>query len=717
MSKELKGSVMLFLAALIWGSSFIVMKNAVDFLTPAVLLTIRFTLASIFLCVLFFKYIKTFPHDKIKGALLTGGCLFVAYYVQTWGLRYTTPGKNAFLTGIYCAIVPFLVWLIYKKRPDVYNFIAAILCIIGIGLVSLNGDLSVNIGDILTLCGGFLYAVHILMVKHFSKDVNEGAFTAVQFIGGAILACFVSLIVEDIHIITQIQPSIFFQIFYLAFFATAITMVCQTIGQKHTSECNASLILSLESVFGVLFSVLFYGEVLSLPIVLGFIIIFIAIIISETKLSFIKNKKITKTLLVFVVLSSTLTIPNVKAKDQLTVEAPYAYVYDVSTDQVLYTKNANKKIYPASMTKVMTALVALDHMDNLDTVVSIQEYDLKGLWEAGASVANFKVKEKVTYLDLLYGIILPSGADACRATSRVLFGSEEKMVEAMNKKAKELGLKDTHFVNSTGLHHDQHYTTVHDMAIITKTALKNSTFKKIFTSRSYRTQTTQHYMAASILKVYWKRRIGISHIIGCKTGYTDKSKSCLTCLVKSQNQDIICVFAKESGSDKYVSDAKKVIDYYNQHYHPMTVINKGDILAKIKIKDGVQEIYEIKASQDIAVFVDKTIQEKDIQTKYQGETELVAPTQKDKHIGKMLLTYNDQNIKEIDVHMSKSIDATDYAKFCRYVQENMVMLISIAVVIIVIIMMIVFFLKKRSQRKKLAYDKYKQEKLEKIKDK
>lgn len=291
MNHRVQGTIMLFMTALIWGSSFIVMKNATDFLTPAVLLFIRFTMASIILCLLFLKKVKTFPLKKIKYGLLTGCCLFLAYYVQTWGLSYTTPGKNAFLTAVYCAIVPFFVWIVDHKKPDIYNFIAAFLCVIGIGLVSLSGDLSMNIGDLLTLIGGCFYAVHILMVKKLSDGVDGIAFTVFQFIGAACLAFFVSLCSEDFTIMSQIQPSIYFQLFYLAFFATAVCLVCQTIGQKYTSECNASLILSLESVFGVLFSVLFYGEVLKLKVLSGFIIIFIAIIISETKLSFMKRHK------------------------------------------------------------------------------------------------------------------------------------------------------------------------------------------------------------------------------------------------------------------------------------------------------------------------------------------------------------------------------------------------------------------------------------------
>ena len=143
MSQKLKGSVFLFIAALIWGSSFIVMKSAVDFLTPAVLLLIRFVLAAIFLAILFFSKIKNLSKENILGGMLTGCCLFAAYYVQTWGLSFTTPGKNAFLTAVYCAIVPFLVWIIHHKRPDIYNFIAAFICILGIGCVSLNGFINI----------------------------------------------------------------------------------------------------------------------------------------------------------------------------------------------------------------------------------------------------------------------------------------------------------------------------------------------------------------------------------------------------------------------------------------------------------------------------------------------------------------------------------------------------------------------------------------------
>lgn len=678
--KKIVGPLMLFSASIIWGSSFVVMKNTVDFFTPGTLLFVRFTLASLFLTIMFFKQIKIYPKNKIFGGIITGFCVFIAYYVQTIGLSYTTPGKNAFLTAIYCAIVPFLIWIFYKKRPDFYHFIAAFMCIAGIGLISLDDTLTINIGDLLTICGGFLYAIHILLIKKYSLEVDGGAFSAIQFYGAAILALIVSLIFEDLTIITMIKPKIFFQIFYLAFFATSLCMVFQTKGQQTTSECNASLILSLESVFGVLFSVIFYGEVLTLKIFIGFVLIFIAIVTSETKLSFLKNKKLMSLFLSILIVVVSVCDTGAASWG---IEAPYAYVYNYTTGQELYSKNGDEKIYPASMTKVMTALLALEKMDNLDTVITIEEYDLQGLWERQATVANFEVGEKVSYRDLVHGIILPSGADACRAAARVLFGSEEAMAEAMTKRAKELGCTNTHFVNTSGLHENDHYTTVKDMAIITKEALKNDFFREVFSKRTYRTETEDRYMAASILKFKWKSGTSIDHIVGCKTGYTDNSKSCLTALVNSQGQDIICVFAQEDGSSAYVADAKVVINHCNNNYKLKALNKQGDVIDTIKIKDGVKESYEIKLSEDANIFLENNENIDRYTVTYKGVKEVVAPTVINDKLGTIQVKDGDTLLYEMNVVMEESIEATDFAKFVRFVLANILWIILSIIIILI----------------------------------
>lgn len=279
----------LFGAALIWGSSFFIVKNTVDVLPPNFLLAVRFSIGCLVLCLIFFKRLKQLNKSYLWQGAIIGFCLFCAYCSQTIGITDTTPGKNAFLTAVYCVIVPFLFWIISKKRPDFYNILAAVICITGIGLVSLQGDFSIRTGDALTLLGGFFYAAHMVCVAKFSKGKDPILITIMQFAYAAIFSWIVTLVFEPTP--SQFNGDIILSILFLAVFCTAGALLLQNIGQKHTHPAAASIILSLESVFGVLFSVLLYGERLSGRLIVGFLLIFIAVIISETKLSFLRRKK------------------------------------------------------------------------------------------------------------------------------------------------------------------------------------------------------------------------------------------------------------------------------------------------------------------------------------------------------------------------------------------------------------------------------------------
>lgn len=291
MNKELTGKFMLLGSALIWGSSFVIMKNAVDFLTPHVLLSIRFILSTLFMSLLFFRQLKNIKLSDLRGGFFAGLALFCAFTIQTFGLRLTTPGKNAFLTAIYCTVVPFLSWFWLKKKPDGYQWLAAVLCFVGVGLVSLDSSLNINIGDIYTLIGGVLYGMHILICEKAMQKTTPIIVTTLQFAFAGIFSLISALLFEDITIIRQIDSSVILQILYLAFFATTVAYIFQNSGQKRVNECTAALILSLESVFGVMFSILLKAEVLNIQIALGFAVIFVAIIISETKLSFLRGRK------------------------------------------------------------------------------------------------------------------------------------------------------------------------------------------------------------------------------------------------------------------------------------------------------------------------------------------------------------------------------------------------------------------------------------------
>ncbi|MBE7045040.1 MAG: DMT family transporter [Ruminococcaceae bacterium] len=279
----------LLIATLIWGSSFVVLKSTLDFLPTNYVLAIRFTGACILLSLIFIRQFRDFTRDYLWRGLIIGICLYLAYFTQTVGLVHTTPGKNAFLTAVYCILVPFLFWLVDKKRPDRYHISAAVICLVGIGLVSLTGKLSLEFGDTMTLIGGFWFAAHIIAVTKLSAGKNPILITIIQFAGVAICSWAVALTTETLPAgwYENTLPSLGF----LTVFCTAITLLLQNIGQKYLPPSNCAILLSLESVFGVIFSIIIFHEVMTVRLVTGFVLIFVAVIISETKLSFLKRKK------------------------------------------------------------------------------------------------------------------------------------------------------------------------------------------------------------------------------------------------------------------------------------------------------------------------------------------------------------------------------------------------------------------------------------------
>lgn len=288
-NKALFAKSALFLAPLIWGFSFVVTKNTVDVLPVFFLLAVRFSIAFLLLSVIFKNRLKQMNKSYLLSGGLIGVYLFIAYSLQTFGITDTTPGKNAFLTTIYCIIVPFLFWATSKTKPDIFNIISATLCIIGVGLVSIKADLTIGKGDLLTMLSGVFFAAHIVAIKRFSNNCDPIILTIIQFGYCAVFSSIFYFIFEPK--VTSIAPNMISSILYLSVGCTAIGLLLQTIGQKYTPPSSAAIILSLESVFGVTFSVILKHEAMSPRLVIGFFIIFISIIVSETKLSFFfKNK-------------------------------------------------------------------------------------------------------------------------------------------------------------------------------------------------------------------------------------------------------------------------------------------------------------------------------------------------------------------------------------------------------------------------------------------
>lgn len=285
---DLAARCALLLAAMIWGGTFVVLKNTIDAIPFSEVLAIRFTTGFVLLSLIFHKRLKKINGEYIWQCGIIGLCLFLAYYTQTIGLKHTTPGKNAFLTSFYCVMVPFLFWLVKGKRPAIYNLVATVVAVAGIGLVSLDGGLSMGFGDGMTLVGGFFYAAHIVAVSSFASDKDPIVVTALQFFFCAVFTWSVSLLTEDISFAFTL-PQIG-GLAFLAVFGTTVALLLQNVGQKYTNPSAASILLSLESVFGVGFSLLMGAEALGLRTATGFALIFIAVIISETGFPFRKGE-------------------------------------------------------------------------------------------------------------------------------------------------------------------------------------------------------------------------------------------------------------------------------------------------------------------------------------------------------------------------------------------------------------------------------------------
>ena len=281
---------LIVLATLIWGSTFFILKDTLDTVDLQFLLAFRFTAAAALLALVFWKRWRHIDRSYwLRGGLM-GLLLYAAYTVQNYGLMDTTPGKNAFFTAVYCVIVPFLSWAADRRRPDRYNLLAALLCIAGIGLVSWDGGLSLRWGDVLTLCSGFLYACHIVAASRFSRGRDVFLLTVLQFAATA-LCCWVGTAVTGGFPRAPLPTRAWLVLLYLALAATALALLFQNIGQKYCEPSSAAVLLSLEAPFGVAFSVLFGRERPTALMYAGFALIFLAVLCSETKFSFLHPRK------------------------------------------------------------------------------------------------------------------------------------------------------------------------------------------------------------------------------------------------------------------------------------------------------------------------------------------------------------------------------------------------------------------------------------------
>lgn len=351
------------------------------------------------------------------------------------------------------------------------------------------------------------------------------------------------------------------------------------------------------------------------------------------------------------------------------ITGEYVTLYNMNEDTLLYSKNDTKKTSIASLTKMMTTLVAIEEIDNLDKIVTIKERDFEGT--VGYSKAGFKVGDKVTYRDLLYGIILPSGADAVNAVVNNTLGYD-KFIKKMNETAKKIGMNDTSYANPVGKDDENNYSTSNDLAKLLKYALKNETFKTIFTTKNYKTSNGLN-LESTVNR--YENILNTNEIKGAKSGFTKDAGRCLASITTLNNVDYLLVVINSSTTSPYnaIKDTITIYDYYNNNYGYKNIINDDTFIKEIPVDFSKEKTYKITGSEDIEKYLKNNTE---VTYKYVGSDKVTFNTKKGSKLGVVKIYDGDVLLATSNVYLENNIE---YYPIITYI------MIGIAVIFVLLI--------------------------------
>ena len=277
-------AVAVVLTTVAYGASYVVIKDAMEAVATSWLLAMRFGLAALVLGVAFRRRIaRTIDLSHMLAGVVVGLPEALGFLLQNLGLTQTSPGRNAFLTATYCVMVPFLNWAFLRRRPGANSVVAALLCLTGVGFLALSGErgFGLGFGDVVTLVSSLFFALNIVAVGRFGRAHDAMVITTVMFALSAVLCTAVALVAEPVPNFAALTPRFWGCMAYVVLGSTVAALLLQNVGQRHVPPAQAALLLSLESVFAVLFSIVFYGEKVTPPLMAGFVLIFVAITVSQ----------------------------------------------------------------------------------------------------------------------------------------------------------------------------------------------------------------------------------------------------------------------------------------------------------------------------------------------------------------------------------------------------------------------------------------------------
>lgn len=358
-------------------------------------------------------------------------------------------------------------------------------------------------------------------------------------------------------------------------------------------------------------------------------------------------------------------------------------IFDKTDNNILYSYKSDEVKSIASLTKIVTTIVAIEKINNLDDEVVITS-DMIYSVDPIASKAGLRVDDRVTYRDLLYASILPSGADATNSLAILLSGSIENFVNDMNSFANKIGVNNTHFVNVTGLDVDNHYSSADDILKIISYSLDNDLFYDIFTTKKY-TLSNGLEVKSTLYKYFGD---DIQQIEGSKTGFTGNAGYCIATLSNTDGHEIIIVLldAEHKDDDYYnIIDSVKFIDFINNNYSNTLLMKKNSIITKLNINLCVDDFYDVKAGSDIYKFLPSDYDDNLFKYRFSGKDKLTYRDKKGDKIGKVVYYYDNEIIFEEDIILSKDMKIDYFKVIKEYLFYEIIFVLVIIFIIVYII--------------------------------
>lgn len=382
---------------------------------------------------------------------------------------------------------------------------------------------------------------------------------------------------------------------------------------------------------------------------------------------------------------------------QLDLKSTHALLINLDEQKILYEQNADSKTAIASLTKIMTAIISLENITSLDETVILTTNDFRGLAEANAAVAGFQIGQKVTYRDLLYGLMLPSGADAAQALTRLIAGNRENFVLKMNEKAKELGLTNTNFVNETGLDIANHYSSLKDVAKMFQYALQNEEFRTIISSKSYQVSGSKKILQSTVSRNIQKNNLEMDYIIGGKTGTTENAGLCLASIASynGSNYMLITTGAPQEGSNPYnFLDSKTIYDYFMNNFQIHHIIQEGEEILTLNTTYAKENQLHYKMPETLSKYISNDFKKEEIQYEYLGTKEVKYNTPINTKLGTLKIIVAGETLKTLDIVLTEQL----HFDLFKYLEANP-LIILVGIIILLTIALIVHTSHKKKRRR------------------